>query len=328
MKFKIPIFLIFYLTTLSARAQYYYYNDEYYDNPLTFEAGISFGPMNSLTDIGGRNVNRRSGAKDLNISSTTLSGGIYFSLLYQHFLGLRLEGTYGTVKSNDSLLAGIKSTSISIGRYNRNLSFRSPIGELSILGEFYPVQFFKNFNSEAYPTSFAPYLVGGVGVFHFNPQANLNGQWVDLHPLHTEGEGFVEYPKSKEYNLTQMNFSFGVGLAYEISAKFDLKIEYITRVLETDYLDDVHGRYIDPNVFSKYLTGAQLTDALILNERGRPDARPEDNTNHPGGIRGNPNNDDTYFTINIKVGYVIGRKKISGGGSRKFRNQYKSPTLF
>jgi hypothetical protein len=117
-------------------------------------------------------------------------------------------------------------------------------------------------------------------------------------------------------------------LAYELSAKFDLKIEYVSRVLTTDYLDDVHSRYINPSVFSKYFTGSQLTNALLLNNRGRPDALPNDNTNHPDGIRGNPKNDDSYFTINFKVGYIIGRKKISGGTSRSFRNQYKSPRLF
>jgi hypothetical protein len=177
-------------------------------------------------------------------------------------------------------------------------------------------------------TAFSPYILGGVGVFHFNPQANLNGQWIDLQPLHTEGEGFVEYPERKQYSLTQLNYSYGIGLAYEVSAKLDLKIEYVSRVLHTDYLDDVHSRYINPSVFSKYFTGSQLTNALLLNNRGRPDALPNDNTNHPDGIRGNSENNDSYFTINIKVGYIIGRKKISGGTSRSFRNQYKSPRLF
>lgn len=323
---KIPVFLFFCILSFSSKAQYYYYNDEYYDNPLTFEAGISFGPMNSLTDVGGRKGNGSGGAKDLNVKSTTFAGGIYFSGLYKHFLGLRLEGTFGKVHSNDSLLAGVKSTAI--GRYNRNLSFRSPIGELSLLGEFYPIQFFKNFDPESPATAFAPYLLGGIGVFHFNPQANLNGQWIDLQPLHTEGQGFVEYPQSKQYSLNKLNFSYGVGLAYELSPKFDLKIEYVSRILTTDYLDDVHGRYIDPRIFSKYFTGTQLANALLLNNRGRPDAKPLQNTNHPNGIRGNPDNNDSYFTINIKVGYIIGRKKISGGGSRSFRNQYKSPRLF
>lgn len=325
MKVKIPFFLILCIIALQAKSQYYFYNDEYYDNEVTFEAGVSFGPMNSLTDIGGRKGRGTHGAKDLNLKNTTLAGGIYFSALYKHFLGLRIEGTAGRVQSNDSLLAGVKSTAI--GRYNRNLSFRSPIHEVSLLAEFYPVAFYKNFDPELPASSFSPYILGGVGYFHFNPQANLNGQWIDLQPLHTEGEGFAEYPESKQYSLNQINLSYGFGLAYEISPKFDLKIEYVSRILFTDYLDDVHGRYINPAVFSEYLSGTQLTDALILNNRGRPDALPNDNTNHPGGIRGNPNDNDSYFSINLKIGYIIGRQKVSGG-NKKFRRQYQSPVRY
>lgn len=325
MKIKILFFLILSIIAFQAKAQYYFYNDVYYDNEITFEAGISFGPMNSLTDIGGRKGKGASGAKDLNLKNTTFSGGIYFSALYKHFLGLRIEGTSGMVQSHDSLLEGVKSSAI--GRYNRNLSFRSPIREISLTAEFYPIAFYKNFDPNLPAGSFSPYILGGVGYFHMNPQANLNGQWINLQPLHTEGEGFEEYPDSRQYSLNQINLSYGLGLAYEISPKFNIKIEYLSRILFTDYLDDVHGRYINPAVFSKYLSGPLLTDALILNNRGRYDALPRENTNHPGGIRGNPNDNDSYFTINIKVGYIIGRRKISGG-NKHFRKQYQSPVRY
>lgn len=76
------------------------------------------------------------------------------------------------------------------------------------------------------------------------------------------------------------------------------------------------------------MSGTQLADALILNNRGRPDALPHDNTNHPGGIRGNPNDNDSYFTVNIKIGYTIGREKISGRESKRARRQYQSPKRF
>ena len=326
MKLKIPFFLLLCIIAFQAKSQYYFYNDEYYDNTVTFEAGLSFGPMNSLTDIGGKQGKGAGGAKDLNIKSTTLFGSIYFSALYKHFLGLRIEGTFGRVQSNDSLLKGEKSPK-SIGRYNRNLSFRSPIGEVSLIGEFYPVEFFRNFDPEKGPPTFSPYILAGAGFFHFNPQANLNGQWIDLRPLHTEGEGFSEYPGSKEYSLNKVNLSYGLGIAYEISPKFNVRIEYISRVLFTDYLDDIHGRYIDPAVFPKYLSGTQLTDALLLNDRGRPDAIANENTNHPGGIRGNPNNNDSYFTINFKVGYTIGRESRHSSRSKENRAM-RSPTRF
>ena len=36
-----------------ANAQYYYYDNNYYDSPLLFEIGGSAGVMNCLSDVGG-----------------------------------------------------------------------------------------------------------------------------------------------------------------------------------------------------------------------------------------------------------------------------------
>ncbi len=314
MKLKIPFCLLLCFIIFQSKAQTFFNNNDYYDKAITYEAGICVGPMNSLTDIGGRPGKGSRGAKDLNIKSTTLFGSIYGSAFYKHFLALRIEATVGRVKSNDSLLAGVKPNNKAIGRYNRNLSFRSPIYEISLTAEFHPIDFFSNFNPERYPPAFSPYIIGGVGFFHFNPQAKLNSRWVDLRPLHTEGQGFAEYPDRKEYKLNQINIPYGIGIYYELSSRFNLRIEYISRVLFTDYLDDTHSTYIDPALFSKYLSGTQLADALILNNRKRADALPIYTTARPGGKRGNPNNNDAYFTINFKVGYAFGREKASSGG--------------
>ena len=205
--------------------------------------------MNSLTDVGGRNGRGQRGPKDLNIKSTALYGSLYALASYKHFLALRLEGTIGRIKSEDSLLQSGKINNGAIGRYNRNLSFRSPIYEVSLTAEFHPIDFFHP--EEDYATV-SPYLIGGIGFFHFNPQANLNGKWIDLRPLHTEGEGFAEYPNSKEYKLSKLNMPVGVGISYTpSSSSFNFRLEYINRITCTDYLDDVHGKYIDPAIFSK-----------------------------------------------------------------------------
>ncbi len=317
MKIKIFLFLFVYFYSLCCVAQ-----RDYYSTPLTYEAGISVGPMNSLTDIGGRNGRGRRGPKDLNIKSTTLYGSLYGMAIYKHFLALRLEGTIGSVKSHDSLLKSTKINQGAIGRYSRNLSFRSPIYELSLTAELHPIDFFGNADPEGYPPDLSPYFIGGVGVFHFNPQANLNGKWIDLRPLHTEGEGFAEYPDRKEYKLTKLNVPVGVGIYFELSPSLNLRVEYINRLLFTDYLDDVHSKYIDPALFQKYLSGDQLANALILNNRGRTDVLPAQTTAHPGGRRGNPLNNDSYFTINFKVGYAFGRN--GGGGSGGFGGSEKN----
>ncbi|MEP6596864.1 MAG: DUF6089 family protein [Ginsengibacter sp.] len=282
MKYKIIIFLMLFCITHSLKSQTYFYDNNYYETPLIFEAGISVGPMNSLTDLGGRVGNGKRGVKDLNIKNTTLYGSIYVGANYKNFLGVRLEGTIGKVKSYDSLLAGVKTTAW--GRYNRNLSFRSPIKEILLTLELHPLDFIRTLD----PPTFSPYIIAGIGYFHFNPQARLGSEWIDLKPLHTEGQGFAEYPKSKEYKLNQINIPLGVGIKYELSGKFNLRLEYIIRKLQTDYLDDVRDKYIDPAVFSKYLSGPQLTQALILNNRKRSDAVPTQTTARPFGKRGDP----------------------------------------
>lgn len=328
MKIKIFLFLFVYFISLVSKGQ---------SGNITYEAGISLGPMNSLTDVGGRNGRGTRGPKDLNLKSTTFYGSLYGLASFKHFLALRLEGTVGRIKSEDSLLKSGKINNGAIGRYNRNLSFRSPIYELSLTAEVHPIDLFGNADPEDYPPALSPYLIAGVGFFHFNPQANLDGKWIDLRPLHTEGEGFTEYPNVKEYKLNQLNVPYGVGLSFQATSNFNLRLEYITRYTFTDYLDDVHGRYIDPAIFSKYLSGNDLTNALILNNRVRPDAVPNLTTARPGEIRGNPLNKDTYFTINFKIGYTFGGNGGGGGGGmggpginlRKLHKQQRScPKLF
>lgn len=325
MKFKILPCLLFLIIATNVKSQSYFYNSQYYANPLIFEGGVSVGIMNSLTDVGGRAGRGKAGAKDLNMQVTTGCTGIYIGALYNSTIGLRLEGTIGKVQSHDSLLKDVKNTAI--GRYNRNLSFRSPIREINLLLEFHPVDFFRNFDPDAVSPLISPYVIGGVGYFHFNPQAKLKGKWIDLKPLHTEGEGFAEYPSSKEYSLNQVNFSYGIGVAYSIGDHLNLRLEYITRKLNTDYLDDLHGRYIDPAIFSKYLTGNDLTNALLLNRRIRPGAKPEETTQSPGSIRGNPSNNDSYFTGVFKIGYIFGRQSTSAG-NRGYNRSMRSPTRF
>jgi len=55
MKFISVFFCLFFILAFKkAGAQYYFYNDSYYDNAVLFEGGVSIGAMNSLTDIGGK----------------------------------------------------------------------------------------------------------------------------------------------------------------------------------------------------------------------------------------------------------------------------------
>jgi len=293
----------------NASAQYYYYDDYSYDTPLTFEAGVGLGTMNCLTDVGGNAGLGKKGLKDYRLGTTQFDASVYVSAVYKYAYGLRLEASYGTVAAADSALKSVASSTN--GRYERNLSFRSRIQEATLIAEFYPLYIFVDWTNTKYnPPKFSPYLLAGIGVFHFNPQAkDSTGAWVDLQPLHTEGEGIV--PGRPNYSLTQINFPVGIGFKYELSDKINLRAEFEWRILQTDYLDDVSTTYVDKNIFytNPNFTPAQAQEAASLSDRNK-DLSPNPALRwHVGGIRGDSKNNDTYFSFNFKIGYAFGRER-------------------
>jgi hypothetical protein len=303
MKVRIIVFFLFLFAGNQLKAQYYFYDGKYYENDVVFELGGSIGAMNAFTDLGGRKGIGKKFVKDFNFKNTQFCGSLFFSAVYKNEIAVRIEGTFGQIHAYDSILKSVASTTN--GRYERNLSFRSNITEIMLAAEFHPFYIFGNYDDDHYPPAVSPYLLLGVGYFHFNPQAKLNGNYVDLQPLSTEGEGFPEYNSVPAYKLNQICFPVGVGARYDISAILNFRVEIATRILETDYLDDVSGRYIDPSVFASHLSGTKLNQALLLNDRHKPGAV----TAHPGGIRGRPNNNDAYITFNVKLGLTLGRER-------------------
>jgi opacity protein-like surface antigen len=295
--------VLFSVSSQTVNAQYYYYNDKYYDNAVVIEVGASVGVMNSLTDVGGKKGVGKKFIKDLNWKNAKPTGGFYVAAMFQDKIGLRLEGTFGQVGAYDSILKDVKATTF--GRYERNLSFKSKISEFQLGLEIHPLMF-RDFDKYD-PPRLSPYAYVGIGYFSFDPQAKLNGKWYSLQPLHTEGQGFDEFPDRKNYKLSQFNFAGGLGLKYEVSSMVNAKLEFNHRFLTTDYLDDVSTNYIDPNLFYNYLPVNQAAIAQQLHDR-KGELDPNDIL-IVGGIRGNPKNNDSYFTIQLKIGMAIGRQK-------------------
>lgn len=287
------LFLILFLlfSFFSSKTQYYYYNNKYYENDLVFEIGGSFGTMNAITDIGGQGfLSKKRYVNEINWKVANKNAGIYLGANYKQIVGARLELMYGSVAGSDSFL--VKGTP----RFNRNLSYRSDIREISLLFEFHPL--FLKYYEEGGPV-LSPYIIAGGGWFSFNPQGNLNNQWVDLQPLHLEGQGLPEFPDRNPYKLSQPNLSGGIGIKYEILSSINLRLEWVHRYLFTDYLDDVSKSYIDPALFNKYLSPQKAAQATQLYKRGI-----RNNKN-----RGESKNTDSYFTVNFKLGLTLGRTK-------------------
>ena len=306
---KITVFvgIFFMLTTLveTASAQFYFYDNKYYDSPIMYELGASVGAMNCLTDLGGNKGIGKKFVKDLNLGKTNLAGSIFLTATYKNMIALRLEATFGQVKAEDAVLRKVKASTF--GRYERNLSFRSNITEFMLATEIHPLYFFNRYDEDKAPPRTSPYLLAGIGFFSFNPQAKYGGKWIDLQPLSTEGQGFAEYPKRKPYQLQQLCLPVGVGAKYELSSTLNIRAEFVYRFLSTDYLDDVSTTYIDPTLYPNYFTGAKLTNAFLLNDR-QYELDPTHITND-GDQRGNPKYNDSYFSLNVKLSYTFGREK-------------------
>ncbi len=300
------LFFLLVGTVERTNAQYYFYNSNYYDNAVLYELGGSAGVMNCLTDLGGRKGVGKKFIKDLNMGNTRFAGSLYFNAMFKNTFALRIEGTFGQVKAYDSILK--KDRASAQGRYERNLSFRSNVTEIMAALEIHPLAIFRKYDENDDMPRYSPYLLAGIGYYAFNPQAKLLNKWVDLQPLSTEGQGFIEYPGKKPYQLHQVCIPLGLGVKYELSPLINLRAEYVYRILSTDYLDDVSTTYADPNLFANYFSGTKLTNALLLNDR-QYELDPLHITGAGDG-RGNPKNNDAYFTFNIKIGLVLGRERV------------------
>ncbi|HQY11274.1 MAG: hypothetical protein KTQ13_03105 [Ferruginibacter sp.] len=274
---------------------------------VKWEVGFNFGPSFFLGDLGGNSGKGTNNLKDMNFEFTKFMKGAFITMYPKNWIGLRLAANYTYLEGDDAI---INTTGIDeLWRKQRNLDFKTTVIEGYLALEVFPTMLF-NRNSE-YEPRLRPYLLGGVGVFHFNPQGSLtdasgNKTWYYLHPLRLEGQGMPEYPYSKPYKLTQMNIPFGAGVKYFASDRINVSMELLYRKTFTDYIDDVSQRYIDPAYYSKYLSSQEATLAYKLSDKAKGIIYPG-MTRYPAGTqRGDLKDYDTYFSIVLKAGVRLG----------------------
>ena len=273
---------------------------------------FQFGQSNYLGDLGGGSRSQPTFLGDLDFKENTFFYGFSYSQIRKEALGLRLSYVFGKIAASDKNTFVADPNDPSYSRYLRNLDFQTTINEGSLMVECYPFKFLS-YQSKLHNSYFQPYALLGIGRYSFNPQGSIydpileENVWVDLQPLALEGQGMSEYPDRKPYKLSQWNMPYGFGMNYEISRTVTVGLEYVSRKLGTDYLDDVSTNYIDPKLFDKYLTPENAELAKILNNKSRLiDASRE---YQPGQKRGNTNNKDLYFSISGRLIINLGRKK-------------------
>jgi hypothetical protein len=289
------------------------------------EIGLNLGPSFFLGDLGGTRGEGRTFVKDVNFPLTKLMKGLYVNFYPSEWLGFRLAANLGVLEGYDSVIDN--KGSAERFRKQRNLGFRSSLTEAYFAAEIYPTVFLEQYDGLL--GKLRPYGLAGIGIFHFNPKAQYiapNGDktWVELKPLHLEGQGFPEYPDRKEYPLTQMAIMMGGGFKFYIKENMYVGFEIVHRKTFTDYIDDVSTEYINPALFDLHLSSQQAVYAKQLEYREKF-LNPSINRPYINTQRGDPTQNDAYFSGMIRLGW-----RINGANSpnARARRQLKCPVFY
>ena len=283
-----------------------------------FEVGLGFGPMFFLGDLGGNAGIGTDFLKDVDFPLTKFSKMIYANYYPAEWLGFRLALSHGVLQGADAEAPNKGGREIS--RIRRNLSFKSSVLEAYIAAEIYPTVFFERYDGLL--GKLRPYGLIGIGAYKFNPKTQLNGQWVELHPLRTEGQGLV--PGKSEYKLTQAEIPMGLGFKYFIKENMYVGMEVLHRQLFTDYVDDVSTTYPDPIVFNS-LPAADRANAVELYYRGDelPNVPASRLTPGINEQRGDVTDNDAFFSTILRFGLRIGNDPNSNA-----RKQMRCPVFY
>lgn len=221
------------------------------------------------------------GAKMLN--------GLHIGYHFNEYYAIKLKYTKGSIGADDI-------QSVDVWRRDRNLHFRSEIREWSLIHEFELLDVLKFFHKY----NLKPYFTFGISLFKFNPQGKYRGEWYDLQPMSTEGQGL---PGSKlaPYSLSQISVPFGFGFKYHVNENLYFGFEISPRITFTDYLDDVSSDYPDFDILRQYK--GDLAVQLSYQGDKKPEGTPI--TELKSKSRGNSKDNDWYIFNSFVVGFKI-----------------------
>lgn len=306
---KIILFLLTLLST-GAFAQYSGSANTFWKNQR-HTIGFGVGFVNFLGELGGRNQIGSDFIYDLEWKETKPSLQINYRYQITKRLYAKAQLGFGFVGGNDALTEEIY-------RRNRNLHFRSTIYELSAFLEFDVLNFtsgsrYSRVNSSQKRGS-SLYVTLGVGATRFNPKANFDGKWYSLKDMGTEGQGQVNGPS--DYSLFTFVVPFGLGYRYQLNKEWTIGVEIVNRITFTDYMDDVSTVYFDNDIIMQnngelaaYFADPSL--GYYVDDNGVEHPM---NSTETGYQRGDPDDNDSYFSVMINATYKLPQKKRRGRG--------------
>ena len=172
-------------------------------------------------------------------------------------VSLRVHLMYNNLKASD-IKSGIES------QIYRNLEFKSEVIEFGPIIEIDFFNFHPGQNHTDQPDFGSPYFFAGINYMRMNPKGKSGGEWVELQPLGTEGQGTILKDINgivEKYSRNQIVIPFGLGLKMNITHHLSFSLEYGMRKTFTDYFDDVSGLYPDLAVLAAINPeAAQMSD--------------------------------------------------------------------
>lgn len=292
---------------------------EYVEMP-GFSLGVNFGMTDLWGDVGTQGIVDHY-ANSNYWDKPCFMGGMFGRYLGHPMLAARFGINYGTLYANDNWnqdkAEKAKSTEEdAFQRYLRNQDVRANIWEANLMVEFNPLR--GNSESRAAQKRMQPYILAGVGGFHFKPQSSLlntrtgDRKWVDVHDLHLEGEGQTPTGEPTEHfsmktSLWQLNVPLGFGLRWDIGDQYALGIEYLYRITFTDRLDNVSSEFASKDYFDRYLPPEKAALAKALYDKSYEIEPGIDRTRW--STRGNKEVKDGYSSISVSFIYKIMNNK-------------------
>jgi hypothetical protein len=286
------------------------------------EVFVTMGAANFLGDLGGRDkIGKDYSPADLDFAQSRTAAGFGARYKLDKLINVAAKFSYLHVKGDDS-------RTNEPFRNNRNLNFKSNIFEISarIEGGYQTTKrgsnrygITKNYGKMKNITHSVFGFIG-IGGFYFNPKGrNINGVYVPLKPLHTEGQGLPGGPK----NYSRFSASIPVGGYYKLTLnkKWSFGIEFSYRKTFTDYIDDVSTFYYDPVALEKAYgpTAVYMADPSLgknYPDRGIKGATSPDAAGNPAQ-RGDRQK-DVFMSLELTGSYIFKQQRRSARLRSKF----------
>ncbi len=249
---KLFYFILFFTTVLHGQKGY--------------ELGAWLGTSTYYGDLNTTLVPRKLG----------LAGGICARRNFNTRISAKTSFSFARIAADDS-------QSSNNFQKSRNLSFRSNIFDWTNALEFNFYEYVHG-SKDSYYT---PYLLAGFSIFSYNPKAKLNNNWYALRPQGTEGQDL-----GGEYGRISGALTIGGGFKWDYNRDISFNIEFSTRKLFTDYVDDVSTVYADTKSLRarRGPIAAELADRSLI-----------DGIGVLGRQRGNSQDNDTYIFFGFAV---------------------------